>query len=111
MHDRAVADVRAALEAHGDAREHVDGAASLCESLPDGIDLLVTDIVMPGMSGPALAGKIREICRTAKVLYVSGYTDEGARGAAIPGGSEFLAKPFSADKVLQTVRRVLEEAA
>jgi CheY-like chemotaxis protein len=86
-------------------------ALSICESRQNQIDLLITDIVMPGMSGPALAEKAHEKCSGMKVLYVSGYTDEGARGAAIPRGSEFLAKPFSAAKVLHTVRRVLEKAA
>ncbi len=75
-------------------------ALSICKSLQNQIDLLTTDIVMPGMSGPAQAEKARETCPGAKVLYVSGYTDEGTRGAAIPPGADFLAKPFSADKVL-----------
>jgi two-component system cell cycle sensor histidine kinase/response regulator CckA len=86
-------------------------ALSICESHQNKIDLLITDVVMPGMSGPALAEKAREKCGNVKVLYVSGYTDESIRGAAIPRGAEFLPKPFSADKVLHTVRRVLEEAA
>ncbi len=86
-------------------------ALSICESHQNKINLLITDMVMPGMSGPALAEKAREKCSGVKVLYISGYTDEGARGAAIPRGSEFLAKPFSAGKVLYTVRRVLDQAA
>ncbi len=86
-------------------------ALSICEAYQNKIDLLITDIVMPGMSGPALAEKARKKCSGVKVLYISGYTDEGARGAAIPRGSEFLAKPFSAGKVLYTVRRVLDQAA
>ncbi len=85
-------------------------ALSICEAHRDRIDLLITDIVMPGMSGPALAEKAREKCGNLRVLYISGYTDEDTRGAAIPHGAEFLAKPFSADKVLRAVRRVLELA-
>jgi two-component system cell cycle sensor histidine kinase/response regulator CckA len=86
-------------------------ALQLIEQHGEAIDLIITDVVMPGMSGPALAERARQAHRRMKVLYVSGYTDENLQGAVIPRGAEFLAKPFSAEKVLHAVRRVLEEAA
>ena len=86
-------------------------ALALVEQQREDIDLIITDVVMPGMSGPALAERARELRPGLRVLYVSGYTDESLRGAAIPRGADFLAKPFSAGKVLQVVRRILEQAA
>jgi two-component system cell cycle sensor histidine kinase/response regulator CckA len=86
-------------------------ALHLLEQHGETIDLIITDVVMPGMSGPALAERARQMHGAVKVLYVSGYTDESIRGAAIPREAEFLAKPFSAEKVLHAVRRVLEQAA
>jgi CheY-like chemotaxis protein len=84
-------------------------AAALQESQ---IDLLLTDVVMPGMSGRDLA---REFCRIrprARVLYMSGYTDDviAAHGLLEPGLS-LLQKPFTAATLLEGVRATLEQAA
>jgi hypothetical protein len=72
----------------------------------DGVDVVVSDVVMPGMSGPEMMSRFG---RALPVVYVSGYTDEhmppdlelGERAA-------FLGKPFSRDQLLATVRRVLD---
>ncbi len=55
-------------------------------------DLLLTDVVMPGMSGQELAERALELAPETKVLYMSGYSVDGA-------GDDFLAKPFDADEL------------
>ncbi len=72
------------------------------------IDLLVTDVVMPDMSGSVLVGKLRAISPDAKFLFISGYTDDvmvrhGVRGQ----GAAFLQKPFRPAELAVKVRSVL----
>ena len=72
------------------------------------IDLLLTDVMLPGASGRELAERIRETRPDLKVLYVSGYTDDDAvRAGAIPPGSKFLQKPFTLGSLLAKVRESL----
>ncbi|HVD93076.1 MAG TPA: ATP-binding protein [Vicinamibacterales bacterium] len=72
------------------------------------IDLLLTDVMMPGLSGPALFARLVIQYPALKVLYVSGYTDDmiAHRGELDPG-VEFLQKPFTADSLKRKVRAVL----
>jgi CheY-like chemotaxis protein len=76
------------------------------------IDLLVTDLKMPGMSGQELAGKALELRPELPVLYMSGYCDRAAAGAdALKGSSGFLQKPFSRASLLAKIFTVLPEGA
>jgi CheY-like chemotaxis protein len=59
------------------------------------IDVLVTDVVMPGMDGPELASAMREANPDLRVLFLSGY----GTGAASQGAVAFLQKPFSSDEL------------
>jgi DNA-binding NtrC family response regulator len=74
----------------------------------DRIDLLITDIVMPGMRGWKLAQRLATPRPEMKVLYISGYTDTDLRNdnALIPGAA-FLEKPFRPDTLLLKVRDIL----
>jgi two-component system, cell cycle sensor histidine kinase and response regulator CckA len=68
------------------------------------LDLLLTDVVMPGINGRQLAERLRELQPGLKVLFMSGYTDDAviARGV-IDHEMAFLQKPFGADQLAQTV--------
>jgi len=72
------------------------------------IDLLVTDMVMPGMSGQELARLMRGDRKELRVLYMSGYSEHAAEEAAKSEGSAVLAKPFSRSALLRTAREVLQ---
>jgi CheY-like chemotaxis protein len=73
------------------------------------IRLVLTDVVMPEMSGPALATKITEMIPSSRVLFISGYTDDEVigRGLANPG-MLLLQKPFSAQQLVERVRLALD---
>ncbi|HEX6629176.1 MAG TPA: PAS domain S-box protein [Gemmatimonadaceae bacterium] len=74
------------------------------------IDLVLTDIVMPGMNGRGLVERLAGIRPRIKSLYMSGYTDDDIvrRGFVEPSKS-FLQKPFTSEALLRTVRKVLDE--
>ncbi|MBI4460861.1 MAG: response regulator [Acidobacteria bacterium] len=73
------------------------------------IQLLMTDAVMPGMTGRELAQKLRQVRPETKVLYVSGYTDDSVlRNGLLESGTAFLQKPFTRDALARKVREVLE---
>jgi two-component system cell cycle sensor histidine kinase/response regulator CckA len=73
------------------------------------IDLMITDIVMPGISGKKLAYEIKKERPDLKVLYISGYTDEIiSQQGYIEQQVDFLQKPFLPDKFLLQVREILD---
>jgi DNA-binding response OmpR family regulator len=76
------------------------------------IDLLLTDVVMPGMSGPEVAHAVTTMRPGTHVLYMSGYTDSaiGHHGVLEPGIA-FLQKPFSAQDLTSKVRVLLDQTA
>jgi CheY-like chemotaxis protein len=76
---------------------------------PGRIQLLLTDVMLPGMSGPELARKLYAMDEKLKVLYISGYTaDEAVRAGEFPPGARFLAKPFTLGALLSKVRETLD---
>ena len=75
-------------------------------------DLLVTDVVMPGLSGPNLAARLTQQNPKLRVLYMSGYTDDAAAvHGAFWGGIPLLQKPFTPSKLAERVRMALDAAA
>jgi CheY-like chemotaxis protein len=72
------------------------------------VDLLLTDVVLPGESGPTLARKLRIENPVIKTLFITGYIDR-MRKMVENALEEWLSKPFSAQALLQRVRHVLDE--
>jgi two-component system cell cycle sensor histidine kinase/response regulator CckA len=72
------------------------------------VDLLLADIVMPGMSGRELAAEFEGLCPRTRVLLMSGYAGQLARCQVSPHGETYLAKPFSVRMLLKRVREILD---
>jgi PAS domain S-box-containing protein len=87
-------------------------ALQLVEQHSGAIHLLVTDVVMPGMSGGELAARLMVDYPALVVLYLSGYTDEAiAQHGVLQAGIELLHKPFTPDALARRVREVLDQPA
>jgi len=89
---------------------HGGEALLICERHPGPIHLLLTDVVMPQMSGRELADRLRSLRREVRVLYMSGYTEDAVvqRGAGHPD-AVFLQKPFLPETLASHVRAALDE--
>jgi two-component system, cell cycle sensor histidine kinase and response regulator CckA len=89
-----------------------DEALSLYKQHAGPVDLIVTDVVMPRMSGRELAEKLKSLRPGIKILYVSGYTDDAiVRHGLLDQRMSFLQKPFTPDALLRKVRDVLAQNA
>jgi PAS domain S-box-containing protein len=85
-------------------------ALALCDEHQEVIHLLLTDVVMPGMSGPELAARLQGSRPTLKVLFMSGYADKAISHHGVQdGSSHFIGKPFSVEDLRQKVRKILDE--
>jgi CheY-like chemotaxis protein len=84
-------------------------ALRLCEESPNAISLVVTDLVMPRMSGADLVARLGSICPATKVLYMTGYpADAIDRHGGLGEGAAILQKPFTPDHLAQRVRVILD---
>jgi PAS domain S-box-containing protein len=87
-------------------------AETIWRETRDPIDVVVTDTVMPRMSGPELVSRLRASHPMVKVIFMSGHTPETVlRHGGAELGTTFLQKPFEVDELLATVRRLLAEGA
>jgi len=85
-----------------------DEALAICREHAGQIDLLITDVIMPEVGGRELVDRFHEMRRDAKVLYVSGYTDDATiYSGKYPPGTAFLQKPFTLGALLDKVKEVL----
>ncbi len=105
--------LRRALERHGYrvlVAGHPEAALALARTCPERIHLVITDVVLPGMSGLEFMRELASIQSAVPALYMSGYADAVlAREGTRPKASHFLQKPFSAADLLKRVRHVLAE--
>ena len=104
--------VREVLETHGyHVLEASNGqnAILLCEQYQEPIHLLLTDVVMPGIKGAALAAELQRNRKEMRVLYMSGYTADGImRHGVVDAGVHLIQKPFNAGTLTRMVRKALE---
>jgi PAS domain S-box-containing protein len=70
-------------------------------------DILLTDVVMPELSGPALAERLRELQPDLRVVFLSGYSKESLTRQALPPDSIFVEKPFEVETLLHSIRSLL----
>ena len=76
----------------------------------DRVDLLVSDVVMPGLTGPEVYQRLRERHPRIRVVFMSGYFERGPHGEnPIPPGARFLAKPFTPQALSMVVLEALAE--
>ncbi|MDD3051915.1 MAG: PAS domain S-box protein [Candidatus Cloacimonetes bacterium] len=76
------------------------------------IDLVLTDIVMPEMSGPELIERIRKMCPEISVLYMSGYTDDSVvKYGVLADNVQYINKPFNSKQLLSKIRDILDKRA
>jgi len=86
-----------------------DDAETLFAGHVSAIDLIVTDVIMPGCGGLELLARLQIQAPALRVLYMSGYAEKaGARGSGIDRGIPFIQKPFTAEKFLRQVRLALD---
>ena len=87
-------------------------ALQIVQSRTEPIQLLITDVVMPEMTGPALARRLAEMRPGLRMLFLSGYTEGVVADKGLLGdGAHFLQKPFTSDALEAKVREVLEGPA
>jgi DNA-binding response OmpR family regulator len=85
------------------AAESAEEALDTARGFP--VDLLLSDIVMPGLSGTELAERMEAVRPGLRVLLMSGYAEEDL------GGRDFILKPFDADDLTVRVREILDRSA
>ncbi len=87
-----------------------DKALLFLEQHPGPIDLILTDVVMPGISGPQLVEGLQKVRKKPKIIYMSGYTDESVIYHGVREGEmNFIQKPFTMETLGKKVREVLDK--
>ncbi len=104
---RAVAE--RALTRHGYTVITADNGEEALDVLGRGetIDLLISDVVMPGMDGPAMVEQALKERPDLKILFMSGYAEEQLRDSINLDNAHFLPKPFSVQELAEATKRVL----
>src|SRR5205085_3989017 len=84
----------------------VDEAIQIATQHNGALDLLLTDVVMPKMSGPQLAEHLHPLCPQMKVLYMSGYPEPRQSNSALVSELDIIRKPFTKQQLLGRLRQV-----
>jgi CheY-like chemotaxis protein len=85
-----------------------DGAAALAALAASGFDLLLTDMILPDMTGTTLAERARRQDPGLKPIFMSGHPESAVRAGGAGEDAHFLAKPFTSLELAQAVRQVLD---
>jgi len=83
-------------------------AERLCREYPGKIHLLLTDVVMPGISGRELAATLSALRPDMAIIYMSGYADEMVTRQGVENGTHFIQKPFTPVSLTRKLREVLD---
>lgn len=86
---------------------HPADAFGLAQRHAGALDLLITDVVMPGISGPELARQVSALQPLLPVLYMSGYIDDSVREGVLASQAPFLQKPFTLEELAAAIQRSL----
>jgi two-component system cell cycle sensor histidine kinase/response regulator CckA len=86
---------------------HGREALATIEEHPGPIHIVVTDVKMPGMSGPELGREVERLWPGKPVLYMSGFASEVLAGGLLQPGDPFLPKPFTQDALVAKIRGLL----
>ncbi|GAC1493199.1 MAG: hypothetical protein NVS1B5_18440 [Gemmatimonadaceae bacterium] len=87
--------------------ENGDAAVRIAEAHQGKIDLVITDMYMPGLRGREVIQRIAPTRPGLRALFISGYADQDAR-TGVPEGANFLSKPFSGQELTAAVESVLK---
>jgi two-component system cell cycle sensor histidine kinase/response regulator CckA len=90
--------------------ENGEAALRIADSHPEKIDLLLSDMYMPGLRGPEVALALAPRRPGLRVLFMSGYAEQDSR-SGVPAGANFLNKPFSGQELASAVDAVLKAPA
>src|SRR4051812_49783628 len=98
-----------ALMRHGYQLITADNGEEALDVLGSGetIDLLISDVVMPGMDGPTMVEEARKSRPELKILFISGYAEEQLRNSINVGNVSFLPKPFSVQELAEAAKRTM----
>src|SRR5437667_1059348 len=103
---------RQVLERHGYTvleAPSAEAALDVATRYSGTIHLLLTDVVMPGLNGRELASRLADLRPDARVIFMSGYTDEAVtRHGVLEPGAAYVQKPFTPDAIARRVREVLD---
>ena len=102
---------RSALERYGYrvlVAANGDEAVRLAQGHDGRIDLVVTDVLMPGLTGPQTVERLRETHASLAALFVSGYTADAFERDAVAGAGAFLQKPFTPSTLAAKMRSMLD---
>jgi len=90
------------------AAESGEQALEKAQEVLSELDLLITDVVMPGMSGGELARHMKVLCPAIKIIYVSGYADDEIVRRGVAEGASLLKKPFTSSGIRDAIDRLFD---
>jgi len=88
-----------------------EDALRVCTEYPGEIELMLTDVVMPGLRGPELAERVLDLQPDIRIIFMSGYAEETVLKAVMDSDKPFVAKPFTLQRLIEQVRCELDRSS